>query len=550
MSSSLQPVRKGPDNFPRLIPSRSWTTYRRAIRDAVLQFCKNAPVIYRELKDPVKELVEKLSPNIPLPVCFDDQAQELIHSVAVVFDGMVRTKEGPDPDLVARVVRHTQGALADYLLGLHMGFLREILDAGAEGVQRLLDSLPKAAEMPVIRQPEQALRRIEVYYEVGAFLHLPELHLSVAKVRSRASSRARRGNLWPTDRLAKFQYLEDLIDNGAMEPCSEEDLVFLVSQSSLDMLQKKVVLLQQAAEGVSANRLKANFSRLQDHVRRVKKRDADLQQRQKLLREMGASPEQVEYISARASYQTMSNLLNLADGDLAISDLMGGKRTIKKILRRQGRQAEDSGKILKYLVNRVGIDQDIAVQFLQNHPDFDLEKVKEIVEFLRVRYRTHYRSHWGFSVRPELLKKALRVGFSRTKLRWDSMTARDFLHDLRQAVIEDEQKVINQCGEMDSNSRQVALEPLREVLDYETDSETKKQLVFIYEQFCKIGLCIPREKLKQICLNKKDIFPNPRKVQDALEILNGSYRAIGQHGDALCISPDYLAIIPKAYPHR
>ncbi len=529
---------------PSLVASKPWTTFRRSFRDAILELCREAPQTYGGLKEPITKMIASCSANIPVPVCFDDQAQELIHGLGEQF-ASVKTRDdggGVDPDLVARVVRHTQGMVASHLLDLHLGFLREILDGGAEGVERLLGALPKVVEMPVIRQPEQAFRRIEVYYEVGAFLHLPELHLSVAKVRSRASSRARRGNLWPVEREAKFSYLEELIDDGQMEPCSEDDLVFLVSQSSLDMLRKKVALLREASEQVSANRLKANFSRLQDHVRRVQKRDADMQQRQQLLREMGASPEQVEYISARASYQTMSNLLNLADGELAISDLMGGKRTIKKILRRQGRQAQDSSRILKFMVEDGDLDQEVSVQYLQNNPEVDLDEVKELYSFLRHRYAQHYRSHWGFRVRPELLSKVLRIGFSRNKLRREAMTARDFLHDLRLAVMEDEQTVINRCGAMDTERRRSALEPLREVLDYETDSETKKQLVFIYEQFCCIGFCIPRERLKQICLDKTEIFPNPRKVQDALEILNGSYRAIGQHGDALCVSPDYLLI--------
>lgn len=542
MSTVVHETQKGAENLPRLAPQKAWTTFRRAVRDAIVELCLHAPSSYRGLDEPVRELVRKATPNIPMPVCFDDQAQELILGLTSLLDGSPLPKDGPDSDSLNRVVRHTQGALARHLLDLHLGFLREILDSGSAGVQRLMASLPRVVEMPVIRQPEQALRRIEVYFEVGAFLHLPELHLSVAKVRSRAASRARRGNLWPVDRESKFSYLEELIDDGAMDPCSEDDLVFLVSQSSLEMLRKKVVLLQGAAEAVTANRLKANFSRLQDHVERIQKRDADLRQRQELLREMGASPEQVEYISARASYQTMSNLLRLADGDLAISDLMGGKRTIKKILRRQGRQAEDSGKILKYLVSLIGVDQEVAVQFLQNHPDMTREEVVELVEFLEGRYARHYRSHWGFHLRPRLLRKTVQIGLSRSKLRREAMTARDFLHDLRQAVMEEEQTVIGRFREMDVDKRRMALEPLREVLDYETDSETKKQLVFIYEQFCNIGLCIPREKLKQICLNKKEIFPNPRKVQDALEILNGSYRAIGQHGDALCVSPDYLAI--------
>ena len=102
--------------------------------------------------------------------------------------------------------------------------------------------------------------------------------------------------------------------------------------------------------------------------------------------------------------------------------------------------------------------------------------------------------------------------------------------------------MIRGYGHLTDQQRREALEPFREVINYEADSAVKDQLLFIYEQFIRQGLCIPREQLKKICLQKPELFPSPRRVQDALEILNSSYGAIAQHGVEICVATDYLRL--------
>ena len=253
-------------------------------------------------------------------------------------------------------------------------------------------------------------------------------------------------------------------------------------------------------------------------------------------------------ISARATYQTMQNLLKLAKGKIAISDLMGGKRTIKKLLRRQG-QAKSSAEeaISRYLQTEEGISRRVAESYARTRKNHSLEHLQQTLNFLKDNYRRFYRNHWGFPIHDNVLRRALEFGLSRQKLSKRALSSRDFMQDLRKALAKEETRIVREQSHLDAAARRAALAPLKEVLDYETDTDTKKQLYFIYEQFCRYGLCIPKDKLKEICLQHPNLFPSARKVQDALEILNGAYRCIGQHGESLCVLPDYLEL-PRKEP--
>lgn len=495
---------------------------------------------YQSLQEAVSRNLSENAIEFGRPIVDDEDAKSILNAVFEAEQRLIDNDQDFEwRQVYRRIGRHIRQGLSDRLLDEHLRYLDSVFAGGTELAVDLAQRLGWDNDPKSLRR---LLKKAAIYRETQTFIHKAELPLSSVKVRSRAGARAKRGSLWAIDRREKFQYLEGLSDSFVVCPAFlEEDLEFLVSQSSLDMLKKKVELLLEEIGFVEPNRLKANYARLKEHLQRSKMRQSDYELRRQLLQKLGATDQQVDYISARATYQTMQNLLKLADGNLAISDLMGGKRTIRKLLRRRGKahsQAERS--IVNYLHEIEGVDKRVAENYARTRKNHSLQHLKQTVEFLKQNYRNFYRSHWGFSIRDHVLRCALELGLSRQKLSKRSLASKDFLSDLRRAVSIEETKAVKEQDFLPPDKRRSALAPIKEVLDYETDTDTRKQLYFIYELFCNFGLCIPKDKLKEFCLKNSNLFPTPRKVQDALEILNGAYRAVGQHGESLCILPDYI----------
>lgn len=520
-----------------------WESMKEDFEKIIKDLAKKGIHSYKQSQHDVAVLLDKVHLKYPKSIVHDDDAKAVLDTVFQVEQALVQSNPKHE-EIYRRVGRHLREELSDRLLEKHLEYLDQILARGVEGALELAKYLQMEDRFEGSKALERFLKKIKIYRDVKSFVHAAELTLSTVKVQSRSNARANRGNLWPTDRREKYEYLQKLTDEGKVKPAfTESDLEFLVSQSSLDMLQKKTELLLEELNYIEPNRLKANYSRLKDHLHRSKQRESDYSRRRDLLIKLGATQQQVEYISARATYQTMKNLLKLANGKLAISDLMGGKRTIRKLLRRRGKaQSKAEIAISRYLIKEEGIDRNIAEAYARTRKNHSIEHLRKTIDFLKDNYRRFYRNHWGFQIQDNVLRKALELGLSRQKLSKRALTSKDFINDLRRALSLEEASVVKQQIHLTPEDRRSALAPLKEVLDYETDTFTRKQLFFIYEQFCLYGLCISKDKLKQICLQNSGLFPTPRKVQDALEILNGAYRAIGQHGEQLCVLPDYLAI--------
>ena len=536
------------DSHPQEMSFQEWNDFLHAARQFLQGILNLSFETYRESRACIVEsLNEQAKSLLPFPIVSDSQAEALIAAVETTTRTLAE-KHPEEAEQIRRHGRHFCEQFCEVLLREHLTFLRKVQKDPDKNIPELIARIgPLNPDLESIPQ-SRLLKQIAIYQSVRSFLHPPELHLSAAKVQKRAGARAQRGNLWSVDRKEKTLFLENLADSGKINPpLTEEDLVFLVSQSGMDMLHKKVRLLESEGEILSPNRLKSNFARLTSHIDRTRRRRHDYEKRKELLIQLGASPEQIEYISARASFQTMKNLVRLSDGDLAISDLMGGRRAISKILRRQGRIPSEAEALLsRYLIDEEQIDPDVARIYARSRKNHSLEHLKQTIEFLKDQYREHYRAYWGFQIAPNVLQRALELGLSRPRLGKRSLTARDYIYDLRQALSEAEHAIISRAGKLTYLQRLTALAPLREVIEYEADSGTKQQLLFIYEQFKKHGLCIPRDQLKTTCLKQKDLFPSPRRVQDALEILNGSYGAIAQHDNKICVSPEYLALNVEA----
>ncbi|MBN2327598.1 MAG: hypothetical protein JXR73_10630 [Candidatus Omnitrophica bacterium] len=537
-------------SFPLVfgMETAEWKELHDGFRKAIQSIVGGGKGSYKKSKEAAASYFETNALDLPRAVRQDEDAKAVLDAVFEAQEELVRTSPGRS-EAIRRAGRHVREFLADFLLEKHLNYLDEALQSGEEGAQKFADELGASHLFESAKSLERFRKKIDLYRQVGSFVHTAELSLSTVKVKTRASARAQRGNLWANDRREKYRYLEDLADSGKVIPSfTEEDLEFLVSQSSLDMLKKKATLLLQELKYVEPNRLKANYSRLRDHLQRSNQRHSDFERRRELLIKLGATPEQVDYISARATYQTMKNLLKLANGRLAISDLMGGKRTIRKLLRRRG-QAQSKAEIAisRYLIHEEGISRSIAESYARTRKNHSIEHLRKTLDFLKENYQRFYRNHWGFSIHPNVLRRALELGLSRQKLSKRALTTKDFINDLRRALSLEEAQLVKEQNHLSADDRRTALAPLKEVLDYETDTFTRKQLYFIYEQFCRYGLCIPKDKLKQICLKNSGLFPSVRKVQDALEILNSAYRAVGQHGEHLCVLPDYLEL-PKEAP--
>lgn len=534
-------------SFPLIFESDTspWRSLREGYRAAIETIAAEAVRTYKQSQKSVEQYYLTHTWEPCQPIANDDDAKAVLDTIFEVQEEMIRESHVQE-ETYRRVGRHIREYFADRLLQEHMKYLKNVLAQGDREARELSDRLGVSDQFETTRSLERFRKKIALYVESGSFVHTAELGLSSVKVKARSGARAKRGNLWPIDRREKYQYLEELADAGkVVPPFTETDLEFLVSQSSQEMLAKKTQLLLNELNYVEPNRLKANYSRLHDHLLRSNQRQSDFHRRRELLIKLGATPEQVDYISARATYQTMKNLLKLANGRLAISDLMGGKRTIRKLLRRRGQaQSRAEISISRYLIKEEGISRGIAESYARTRKNHSLEHLQETIRFLKENYQRFYRNHWGFPIHPNVLRRAMELGLSRQKLSKRALSTKDFINDLRRALALEEALVVKEQNHLTPEDRRSALAPLKEVLDYETDTFTRKQLYFIYELFCRYGLCIPKEKLKEICLKNRGLFPSLRKVQDALEILNSAYRAVGQHGEQLCVLPDYLKL-PK-----
>lgn len=520
-----------------------WLELQKPFEEALKTLAAQTILTYQDSKKAVASYFHHHPLALSRPICRDEDAMAVLDTVFQAEEALIR-RSAEKEETYRRLGRHIREFLADDLCRRHLDYLNDSNMRGEAGARELAHNLGLNGAFESPKALQRLMKKIAIYREVGSLVHTAELSLSTVKVRVRSGARAERGNLWPQERREKYRFLESLSDaKKVCPPFTEEDLEFLVSQSSLEMLQKKSELLLSEIGFVEPNRLKANYARLREHLQRSQQRQSDCQLRRELLLKLGASEQQIDYISARATYQTMKNLLKLSGGKIAISDLMGGKRTIRKLLRRRGKaQSSAEEGIARYLVQVEGIERRVADSYARTRKNHSLSHLKKTLEFLKENYRHFYKMHWGFTIQPNVLRRALEFGLSRHKLSKRSMSSKDFLNDLRRSLAVEEAMIIKERNTVIStpDARRAALAPLKEVLDYETDTDTKKQLYFIYEQFCRYGFCIPKEKLKEICLKNPRLFPSVRKVQDALEILNGAYRCIGQHGETLCVLPDYL----------
>ncbi|MFH1737667.1 MAG: hypothetical protein ABIH23_01575, partial [bacterium] len=377
------------ERIPPEMTIEEWRSYLRNLSLLLLDILNEQAAFYSLSREAVTRLLEKrYKVLLPFPVISDHQASVLL----AVVDEVTKAKSARDPgdsELILRSGRHLSEHLAEVLLNHHLACLDLALEDGETHLSGFLSRLNGTVPHSIDMVPDRLMQRIKTYRSTGSFLHPPELSLSVAKIRTRAGARARRGNLWPKERKEKTLFLETLADQEKVSPCfTEEELVFLVSQSSMKMLRRKVKLLESEEEPITPNRLKANLSRLTAHVDRSKRQKTDLECRKDLLQQLGASPEQMEYISARASYQTMQNLVKLSNGELAISDLMGGRRAINKILRRQGRiPSEAEMALARYLVESERISVDVAHAYAHSRKNHSLEHLSKTLNFLKEQYR-------------------------------------------------------------------------------------------------------------------------------------------------------------------
>ncbi len=520
-----------------------WISLKKGWREAIRQIGSEACDTFEESRKTVAQWFKKNKLSLPQPVVHDECAKAILDSVFEVEQEFIESHLD-QIDRYRRTGRHIREYLADRLLKEHLDYLKSLLSQDIQGIERLTEQFDVKERFVGQKALDWFRKKVEIYIASGSFVHVQELTLSSAKVKTRSKARAERGNLWLVDRRKKYLYLESLADSKKIDPpLKEDELEFLVSQSSLDMLKKKADLLYSELGHIEPNRMKANYSRLRNHLQHDKQRRSDFQRRKELLVKLGASPEQVEYISARATYKTMKNLLKLGRGKLAISDLMGGKRTIRKLMQRYGRgQSQAERAISDYLVRFEKIDRGVAESYARTRKNHSLDHLQQTIAFLKENYRMLYRTHWGFQIRDNVLRRALELGVSRRKLSKRSMASKDFMNDLRRASSIEESLVVSQQQHLSPESRRLALAPFREVLEYESDTFIKKQLYFIYEQFCEVGFCIPKDELHKICLDNSGLFPARRSVQNALDILYSAYRAIGRHGERFYVLPDYLLL--------
>ncbi|MGC9328267.1 MAG: hypothetical protein ACP5I1_11580, partial [Candidatus Hinthialibacter sp.] len=223
-------------SFPLVfgMDAAEWKELRNEFRRAIHSILRGKVDSYKKSKEAAVQYFEENPLNLPREIRQDEDAKAVLDAVFEEQEEMARTS--PDmSEAIRRAGRHIREYLADHLLEKHLSYLDKVLQSGEEGARKFVEELGTSHLFESPKSLQRFRKKIDLYRQVGAFVHAAELSLSTVKVKTRASARAERGNLWTQDRREKYRYLEDLADSGKVEPYFvEEDLEFLVSQSSLD----------------------------------------------------------------------------------------------------------------------------------------------------------------------------------------------------------------------------------------------------------------------------------------------------------------------------
>lgn len=198
--------------------------------------------------------------------------------------------------------------------------------------------------------------------------------------------------------------------------------------------------------------------------------------------------------------------------------------------------------IENHLVQEWGMSQDTARRFVQRQPGITLNDSVEYMRAVTRGYRTLYRRTHGQRISPVLLRRATEMALERTARRRQALTEKDLQYLLQQARDATDAEIARKSDPESDGGRGKILAPLKEAVVCEEDAITRNRLLGVADVFVTEGYVLNKQYLISQCLNKKDIFPNRRTVDETLEILRTSYEALGFSKDDVFIASAYLDV--------
>jgi len=188
------------------------------------------------------------------------------------------------------------------------------------------------------------------------------------------------------------------------------------------------------------------------------------------------------------------------------------------------------------------MSQDTARRFVQRQPGITLNDSVEYMRAVTRGYRTLYRRTHGQRISPVLLRRATEMALERTARRRQALTEKDLQYLLQQARDATDAEIARKSDPESDGGRGKILAPLKEAVVCEEDAITRNRLLGVADVFVTEGYVLNKQYLISQCLNKKDIFPNRRTVDETLEILRTSYEALGFSKDDVFIASAYLDV--------
>lgn len=198
--------------------------------------------------------------------------------------------------------------------------------------------------------------------------------------------------------------------------------------------------------------------------------------------------------------------------------------------------------IESHLVQEWGMSPDTARRFVQRQPGITLNDAVEYMRAVTKGYRSLYKRTHGQRISPLLLRRATEMALERTARRRQALTEKDLQYLLQQARDATDSDIARKSDPESSDGRIKILAPLKEAVICEEDAITRNRLLGVADVFVSEGYVLNKQFLISQCLNKKDIFPNRRTVDETLEILRTSYEALGFSKDDVFIASAYLDV--------
>ena len=543
------------DNTSFKAKNQEVEVWRREVADCLKKAADTPFSTYKDITERIQSLVRSdLSDYIPSNLRNGEEITGLLDIVTEISKELNNSNKNGYGNLLALSSRKLISALEPVLLERHHQFLRDILSREYDNVSDLIAACGESENTSNEGINSISLKmlklRINIFIEEGAFLHIGYLVLPRGKLRSRLRDRVRKGFYQTNCVKQKYDFIENLVDEKKISgPLLESDFEMIITHNSLESFKEKIKLFDESGVPLTVGGLKYNYSRVQRSLKRQVWLREDHRRREQILEKMGASERQMEYVASRATSETMENIIKLAKGKIHVSDLVGGSSTIRKILHRQGKILSKAEKVRKeYLVEKYGINPEIAKYYAISRKNHSFEYMKEMLEYLTKRFSEVYFEDYGMKMEPDLLKFTLEQVLSESNLKKHKLSKTKIhllLQEARRSWVE---RFLAGCEGISPEFRYRLLKPMRDTFSFEEDENLKAKYKVVTDIFAREGFSIPKKRMMELCLSKKDIFKSEHDYGQTMTSMRSVYNAVMYLNGNVVVQPEYLdtksAMIP------